>query len=96
MTTAKDAEIDARQETADRILKIEQDAAAARNRLGVQLNQNIFALEQERDARIRELNEGRVERARERQQEILAITERATQARAEAEQQYAEQRPRDP
>ena len=88
---AKDAEIDARQAAADRILKIEQDAAAARNRLGVQLNQNIFALEQERDARIRELNEGRVERARERQQEILAITERATQARAEAEQQYAEQ-----
>ena len=87
---AKEAEISARQETADRILKIEQDAADARNRLGVQLNQNIFALEQERDARIRELNEGRVERARERQQEILTITERATQARAEAEQRYAE------
>ena len=86
---AKEAEISARQETADRILKIEQDAAAARNRLGVQLNQNIFALEQERDARIRELNEGRVERARERQQEILTITERATQARSEAEQRYA-------
>ena len=87
---AKEAEISARQETADRILKIEQDAAAARNRLGVQLNQNIFALEQERDARIRELNAGLVERARERQQEILAITQRATQARAEAEQRYAE------
>ena len=87
---AKEAEISARQETADRILKIEQDAAAARNRLGVQLNQSIFALELERDARIRELNEGRVERARERQQEILAITQRATQARAEAEQRYAE------
>ena len=87
---AKEAEISARQETADRILKIEQDAAAARNRLGVQLNQNIFALEQERDARIRELNEGRVERARERQQEILTITERATQARSEAEARYAE------
>ena len=82
---AKEAEISARQETADRILKIEQDAAAARNRLGVQLNQNIFALEQERDARIRELNAGLVERARERQQEILTITERATQARSEAE-----------
>ena len=87
---AKEAEISARQETADRILKIEQDAAAARNRLGVQLNRNIFALEQERDARIRELNEGRVERERERQQEILTITERATQARAEAEARYAE------
>ena len=86
---AKEAEISARQETADRILKIEQDAAAARNRLGVQLNQNIFALEQERDARIRELNAGLVERARERQQEILAITQRATQARSEAEQRYA-------
>ena len=86
---AKDAEISARQETADRILKIEQDAADARNRLGMQLNQSIFALEQERDARIRELNEGRVERARERQQEILTITERATQARSEAEQRYA-------
>ena len=86
---AKEAEISARQETADRILKIEQDAAAARNRLGVQLNQNIFALEQERDARIRELNAGLVERERERQQEILTITERATQARSEAEQRYA-------
>ena len=86
---AKEAEISARQETADRILKIEEDAADARNRLGVQLNQNIFALEQERDARIRELNAGLVERARERQQEILTITERATQARSEAEQRYA-------
>ena len=87
---AKEAEIYARQEAADRILAIEEDAADARNRLGVQLNQNIFALEQERDARIRELNEGRVERARERQQEILTITERATQARSDAEQRYSE------
>ena len=87
---AKEAEIYARQEAADRILAIEQDAADARNRLGVQLNQNIFALEQERDARIRELNAGLVERARERQQEILTITERATQARSEAEARYAE------
>ena len=86
---AKDAEVEARQESADRILDIERDAAEQRNRLGVQLNQSIFALEQERDARIRELNEGRVERERERQQEILAITERATQARSEAEQRYA-------
>ena len=86
---AKEAEIYARQEAADRILAIEEDAADARNRLGVQLNQNIFALEQERDARIRELNAGLVERARERQQEILTITERATQARSEAEQRYA-------
>ena len=87
---AKEAEIYARQEAADRILAIEQDAADARNRLGVQLNQNIFALEQERDARIRELNAGLVERERERQQEILSITERATQARSEAEARYAE------
>ena len=87
---AKEAEISARQAASDRILDIERDAADARNRLGVQLNQNIFALEQERDARIRELNAGLVERARERQQEILTITERATQARAEAEQRYAE------
>ena len=87
---AKEAEISARQEAADRILAIEEDAADARNRLGVQLNQNIFALEQERDARIRELNAGLVERARERQQEILTITERATQARSEAEQRYSE------
>ena len=86
---AKEAEISARQEAADRILAIEEDAADARNRLGVQLNQNIFALEQERDARIRELNAGLVERERERQQEILTITERATQARSEAEQRYA-------
>ena len=86
---AKEAEIYARQEAADRILAIEEDAADARNRLGVQLNQNIFALEQERDARIRELNAGLVERERERQQEILAITERATQARSAAEQRYA-------
>ena len=87
---AKEAEISARQEAADRILAIEEDAADARNRLGVQLNQNIFALEQERDARIRELNAGLVERERERQQEILTITERATQARSEAEQRYAD------
>ena len=87
---AKEAEISARQAAADRILAIEEDAADARNRLGVQLNQNIFALEQERDARIRELNAGLVERARERQQEILTITERATQARTEAEQRYAD------
>ena len=86
---AKEAEISARQAASDRILDIERDAADARNRLGVQLNQNIFALEQERDARIRELNAGLVERARERQQEILTITERATQARSEAEQRYA-------
>ena len=91
---AKEAEIYARQEAADRILAIEEDAADARNRLGVQLNQNIFALEQERDARIRELNAGLVERERERQQEILSITERATQARSEAEQRYADARPR--
>ena len=92
---AKEAEIYARQEAADRILAIEQDAADARNRLGVQLNQNIFALEQERDARIRELNAGLVERERERQQEILTITERATQARSEAEATLCGARPRD-
>ena len=86
---AKNAEVEARQEAADRILDIERDAAEQRNRLGRQLNANIFALEQERDARIRELNEGLVERERERQQEILTITERATQARSEAEQRYA-------
>ena len=87
---AKNAEVEARQEAADRILDIERDAAEERNRLGRQLNANIFALEQERDARIRELNEGLVERERERQQEILTITERATQARSEAEQRYAD------
>ena len=47
-------------------------------------------LEQARDARIQELNEGLVERERERQAEILEITERATEARAEAEQRYAD------
>ena len=87
---AKEAEISARQEATDRILDIERDAAEQRNRLGVQLNQNIFALEQERDARIRELNAGLVERERERQQEILAITQRSTQARSDAEQRYSE------
>ena len=87
---AKEAEISARQEATDRILDIERDAAEQRNRLGMQLNENIFALEQERDARIRELNAGLVERERERQQEILAITQRATQARSDAEQRYSE------
>ena len=87
---AKNAEVEARQEAADRILDIERDAAEQRNRLGMQLNANIFELEQERDARIRELNEGLVERERERQQEILSITEQATQARSEAEQRYAD------
>ena len=86
---AKNAEVEARQEAADRILEIEQKAAADRERLRERFNDRILDLEQRRDARIQELTDGLVERERDRQAEILAITERATQARSEAEQRYA-------
>ena len=87
---AKNAEVEARQEAADRILEIEQKAAADRERLRERFNDRILSLEQRRDARIQELTDGLVERERDRQAEILAITEQAAEARAEAEQQYAD------
>ena len=87
---AKNAEVEARQEAADRILEIEQKAAADRERLRERFNDRILSLEQRRDARIQELTDGLVERERDRQAEILAITELAAEARAEAEQQYAD------
>ena len=87
---AKNAEVEARQEAADKILEIEQEAAADRERLRERFNDRILDLEQRRDARIQELTDGLVERERDRQAEILAITELAAEARAEAEQQYAD------
>ena len=47
-------------------------------------------MEERRDDRIRDLNDGFIEREQDRQQEILSITQRATEARAEAEQRYAD------
>ena len=88
---AKASEIEARQDAADRILEIEADAADERNRLVRDLNENLFELEQRRDEQIHDLNSGLVDRERERQQEIIEITERASEARTEAEAQYAEQ-----
>ena len=86
---AKNAEVEARQEAADKILEIKQKAAADRERLRERFNDRILDLEQRRDARIQELTDGLVERERERTQEILTITERSAEARAEAEQRYA-------
>ena len=86
---AKNAEIEARQEAADRILQIEQRAAEQRERLRERLNDRLIALEERRDDRIQDLTDGFIEREQDRQQEILQITERAAEARVEAEQTYA-------
>ena len=86
---AKNAEIEARQEAADRILQIEQRAAEQREQLRERLNERLIALEERRDDRIQDLNDGFIEREQDRQQDILEITERAAEARVEAEQTYA-------
>ena len=87
---AADAEVEARERAAERIQQIEARAAEARERLRERLNNRLLELEQRRDARIQELNDGFIEREQDRQQEILSITERAAEARAEAEQRYAD------
>ena len=87
---AADAEVEARERAAERIQQIEARAAEARERLRERLNNRLLELEQRRDARIQELNDGFIEREQDRQQEILSITQRATEARAEAEQRYAD------
>jgi len=87
---AADAEVKAREKAAERIQQIEARAAEARERLRERLNNRLLELEQRRDARIQELNDGFIEREQDRQQEILSITERAAEARAEAEQRYAD------
>ena len=87
---AADAEVAARQRAAERIQQIEERAAEARERLRERLNERLIALEKRRDDRIQDLNDGFIERERDRQQEILTITERATEARREAEQRYAD------
>ena len=84
------AEIAAREQAAARILRIEQKAAEDRERLRERLNDRLLDLEQRRDARIQELNDGFIERERDRQEAILAVTERAAAARLEAEQRYAD------
>ena len=86
---AKNAEIEARQEAADRILQIEARAAEQREQLRERLNDRLIALEERRDDRIQDLNDGFIEREQDRQQDILEITERAAAARVEAEQAYA-------
>ena len=86
---AADSEIEARQEAADRILQIEARAAEQRERLRERLNERLIALEERRDDRIQDLNDGFIEREQDRQQDILEITERAAEARVEAEQAYA-------
>ena len=84
------AEVAAREQAAERILRIEQKAAEDRERLRERLNDRLLELEQRRDARIQELNDGFIERERDRQAAILAVTERAAAARLDAEQQYAD------
>jgi hypothetical protein len=84
------AEVEARQEAAERILRIEQKASEDRERLRERLNDRLLELEQRRDARIQELNDGFIERERDRQEDILAVTERAAEARLDAEQRYTE------
>ena len=86
---AKNAEIEARQEAADRILQIETRAAEQRERLRERLNDRLIALEERRDDRIQDLSDGFIEREQERTQEILQITERAAEARVDAERAYA-------
>ena len=87
---AADAEVEAREKAAERIQQIEARAAEARERLRERLNERLIALEERRDDRIQDLNDGFIEREQDRQQEILSITQRATEARAEAEQRYAD------
>ena len=84
------AEVAAREQAAERILRIEQKAAEDRERLRERLNDRLLELEQRRDARIQELNDGFIERERDRQEAILDRQERAAAARLEAEQQYAD------
>ena len=84
------AEVAAREQAAARILQIEQKAAEDRERLRERLNDRLLELEQRRDARIQELNDGFIERERDRQEAILAVTEQAAAARLDAEQQYAD------
>ena len=84
------AEVAAREQAAERILRIEQKAAEDRERLRERLNDRLLELEQRRDARIQELNDGFIERERDRQEAILAVTEQAAAARLDAEQQYAD------
>lgn len=87
---AANAEVEAREKAAERILGIEQKAAEDRQWLRERLNDRLLELEQRRDARIQELNDGFIERERDRQEAILAVTERAAEARLDAEQQYAD------
>ena len=84
------AEVAAREQAAERILRIEQKAAEDRERLRERLNDRTLELEQRRDARIQELNDGFIERERDRQEAILAVTEQAAAARLDAEQRYAD------
>ena len=84
------AEVAAREAAAARIEQIEALAAEQRERLREQLNERLIALEQRRDDRIQDLNDGFIERELERQQRILEITERAAAARIAAEQAYAD------
>ena len=88
---AAQAEVDARQDAADRILSIENRAVDARERLRERLNERLIALETQRDERIQDLSDGYTERERERQQEILEITQRATDARIAAETRYSDE-----
>lgn len=84
------AEVAAREQAAERILRIEQKAAEDRERLRERLNDRLLELEQRRDARIQELNDGFIERERDRQEAILDRQERAAAARLDAEQRYAD------
>ena len=88
--TAAAAEVAARERASARILQIEARADAERTRLRERLNDRLIDLETQRDDRIQSLRDGLTERETAREAEILAITERASDAREVAEQQYAD------
>lgn len=85
------AEVDARQDAADKILEIEARAEDRRAQLREQITERLIDLEQRREDRIAGLTDGFTERESERQQKILEIVETAAEQRLAAEERYAEQ-----
>ena len=88
--TAKQDEIEARQDAADRISEIEDRAAEERERLRLRLTERIFEMEARLEEDLAELNEGFLERETERAKQRLEITERAAERRVAVEQDYIE------
>lgn len=88
--TAANAEVAARQRSAEQIDQIEARAAEQRQQLRERLSERLIQLERRRDDRIQDLNDGLGQREAARQQQILEITEQAAAARLQAEQTYAD------